>query len=67
MLDIADRVYVLHRGRVTMTGTPKELRANLDAIESSYLANGTTATGETEADRTPAGETPTGKTTFVTD
>ena len=41
VLDIADRVYVLHRGRVTMTGTPKELRGNLDAIESSYLAQAT--------------------------
>ncbi|MFC4503473.1 MULTISPECIES: ABC transporter ATP-binding protein [Streptomyces] len=39
VLDIADRVYVLSRGRVTMTGTPKELRGQLDAIESSYLAN----------------------------
>jgi ABC-type branched-subunit amino acid transport system ATPase component len=42
VLDIADRVYVLHRGRVTMTGTPKELRGNLDTIESSYLAEKTT-------------------------
>ncbi|WTJ89695.1 ATP-binding cassette domain-containing protein [Streptomyces sp. NBC_01537] len=40
VLDIADRVYVLRRGRVEMTGTPKELRENLDAIESSYLAGG---------------------------
>ncbi|WP_210593070.1 ABC transporter ATP-binding protein [Streptomyces sp. GESEQ-35] len=38
VLDIADRVYVLRRGRVVMTGTPKELRQDLDAIESSYLA-----------------------------
>ncbi|KRD03959.1 MULTISPECIES: ABC transporter ATP-binding protein [unclassified Streptomyces] len=38
VLDVADRVYVLHRGHVTMTGTPAELRGNLDAIESSYLA-----------------------------
>ena len=38
VLDIADRVYVLHRGRITLAGTPKELRGNLDAIESSYLA-----------------------------
>lgn len=38
VLDIADRVYVLRRGRVVMTGTPKELRGDLDAIESSYLA-----------------------------
>ncbi|MET7731902.1 ABC transporter ATP-binding protein [Streptomyces sp. NPDC005402] len=42
VLDIADRVYVLHRGRVTMTGTPEELRGNLAAIESSYLAEKTT-------------------------
>ncbi|MFK0288085.1 ABC transporter ATP-binding protein [Streptomyces sp. NPDC090499] len=41
VLDIADRVYVLHRGRVTLAGTPKDLRANLDAIESSYLAQKT--------------------------
>lgn len=44
VLDIADRVYVLRRGRIVMTGTPKELRANLDEIESSYLAHQTTAT-----------------------
>jgi len=43
VLDIADRVYVLHRGRVTMTGTPDELRGQLEAIESSYLADSTTA------------------------
>ncbi|MFD9187475.1 ABC transporter ATP-binding protein [Streptomyces phaeochromogenes] len=44
VLDIADRVYVLRRGRIVMTGTPKELRANLDEIESSYLAHQTTVT-----------------------
>ncbi|WP_405988996.1 ABC transporter ATP-binding protein [Streptomyces sp. NBC_00986] len=38
VLDIADRVYVLRRGHVVMAGTPKELRGDLDAIESSYLA-----------------------------
>jgi branched-chain amino acid transport system ATP-binding protein len=43
VLDIADRVYVLRRGRIEMTGTPKELRENLDAIESSYLAGGPAA------------------------
>jgi branched-chain amino acid transport system ATP-binding protein len=49
VLDIADRVYVLHRGRVAMTGTPKELRGDLDAIESSYLTAGTTAENTTYA------------------
>ena len=44
VLDIADRVYVLRRGRIVMTGTPKELRANLDEIESSYLAHKATVT-----------------------
>ncbi|MFJ4790157.1 ABC transporter ATP-binding protein [Streptomyces sp. NPDC088794] len=43
VLDIADRVYVLRRGRVVMTGTPKELRGDLDAIESSYLADNPTS------------------------
>ena len=43
VLDIADRVYVLRRGRVEMTGTPEELRGNLDAIESSYLAKNPTS------------------------
>ncbi|MEU1167326.1 ABC transporter ATP-binding protein [Streptomyces sp. NPDC005921] len=37
VLGIADRVYVLRRGRVEMAGTPAELRADLDALESSYL------------------------------
>ncbi|MFJ1807674.1 MULTISPECIES: ABC transporter ATP-binding protein [unclassified Streptomyces] len=46
VLDIADRVYVLHRGRVTLAGTPEELRANLDAIESSYLAAKTPGAAE---------------------
>jgi branched-chain amino acid transport system ATP-binding protein len=49
VLDIADRVYVLHRGRVAMTGTPAELRGDLDAIESSYLTAGTTAEETTYA------------------
>lgn len=40
VLDIADRVYVLRRGRVEMAGTPRELRRDLGAIESSYLADG---------------------------
>jgi branched-chain amino acid transport system ATP-binding protein len=40
VLDIADRVYVLRRGRVELVGTPQELRRNLGAIESSYLAGG---------------------------
>lgn len=40
VLDIADRVYVLRRGRVEMAGTPRELRRDLAAIESSYLADG---------------------------
>ncbi|MEU6139551.1 ABC transporter ATP-binding protein [Streptomyces sp. NPDC047081] len=42
VLDIADRVYVLHRGGVAMAGTPKDLRGNLDAVESSYLARKST-------------------------
>ncbi|MFF0011201.1 ABC transporter ATP-binding protein [Streptomyces sp. NPDC005374] len=71
VLDIADRVYVLHRGRITMTGTPAELRGDLAAIESSYLAEGTGAErtgavtsgpGTARADKTLAD-----KTTVTTD
>jgi len=61
VLDIADRVYVLHRGRVTMTGTPKELRGNLDAIESSYLA------AKSPAVKSPTVTSPAEKATYATD
>jgi len=37
-LKIADRVYVMDRGRIAISGTAVELRARVDEIQSSYLA-----------------------------
>jgi hypothetical protein len=38
----ADRVYVMYRGRISLSGTADELRRRVDAIQSSYLANTST-------------------------
>jgi branched-chain amino acid transport system ATP-binding protein len=37
-LRIADRVYVMERGRVVMSGTTDEISGQLDRIEDAYLA-----------------------------
>jgi branched-chain amino acid transport system ATP-binding protein len=37
-LKIADRVYVLARGRIALTGTTSEVEGQLDKIEAAYLA-----------------------------
>jgi branched-chain amino acid transport system ATP-binding protein len=37
-LDVADRAYVLNRGRVALEGTGAELMGRIDEIESTYLA-----------------------------
>jgi branched-chain amino acid transport system ATP-binding protein len=36
-LSVADRVYVMQRGRVVLSGTAPEMSARLDEIEASYL------------------------------
>ena len=36
---IADRIYVMDRGRIGISGTADELRQQVDAIQSSYLAD----------------------------
>jgi branched-chain amino acid transport system ATP-binding protein len=36
-LDIADRAYVLQRGRVVLEGTAAEVAARKDALEAAYL------------------------------
>lgn len=38
-MTIADRVYVMDRGRISISGSADELRRRVDAIQSSYLAN----------------------------
>lgn len=37
-LGIADRVYVMERGRIVLSGTSKEVSRELDAIEAAYLS-----------------------------
>jgi branched-chain amino acid transport system ATP-binding protein len=42
VLDIADRVYLLHHGRIQFTGSASEARANIDQIRATYLTASTT-------------------------
>ncbi len=39
VLEVADRVYVLSRGRVVASGTPGELRGRIDEIHEAYLSS----------------------------
>jgi branched-chain amino acid transport system ATP-binding protein len=43
-LDIADRVYVMQRGRIRITGTAAEIRGQLGEIEAAYLSSSFEAT-----------------------
>ena len=38
-LTVADRVYVMERGKIVMTCTATEAQANLEQIESAYLSH----------------------------
>jgi branched-chain amino acid transport system ATP-binding protein len=38
-LHIADRVYVMQRGRIVMSGTAEEVRGRIDEVEATYLSN----------------------------
>jgi branched-chain amino acid transport system ATP-binding protein len=38
-LNIADRVYVMQRGRIVMSGSAEEVRGRLDEVEATYLSN----------------------------
>ncbi|MFE3060292.1 ABC transporter ATP-binding protein [Nocardia sp. NPDC059239] len=44
VLDIADRVYLLHHGRIQFSGTAAEARTSIDEIQATYLTS-TAATG----------------------
>ena len=37
-LEIADRVYVMQRGQIAITGTVDQVRSRLDEVEATYLA-----------------------------
>jgi branched-chain amino acid transport system ATP-binding protein len=41
-MNIADRVYVMDRGHIAISGTAEDLRNRVEAIQSSYLANTST-------------------------
>jgi branched-chain amino acid transport system ATP-binding protein len=43
-LDVADRVYVMQRGRIRITGTAAEIRGQLHEIEAAYLSSSFDAT-----------------------
>ncbi len=40
VLEIADRVYLLHQGQIQFSGTAAEARTSLDEIQATYLAKG---------------------------
>ena len=39
-LQVADRVYVMERGRIVLSGASSEVVGQLDKIEAAYLAEG---------------------------
>ena len=45
-LEVADRAYVLARGRVALEGATADLATRIDEIEDTYLAAAELATGE---------------------
>ncbi|OYD68794.1 ABC transporter ATP-binding protein [Rhodococcus sp. OK302] len=40
VLEVADRVYVMRRGKVMLEGTAAEIGADIDAVQRAYLAQG---------------------------
>jgi branched-chain amino acid transport system ATP-binding protein len=38
-LEIADRVYLMQRGRIVMSGTADEVRGRIDEVEATYLSD----------------------------
>jgi branched-chain amino acid transport system ATP-binding protein len=56
-LDVADRGYVMNRGKISMQGTASELRSRSAEIESLYLAVGT---GPSASEAGPQGACPAG-------
>ena len=36
-LDLADRAYLMNRGRIALSGTGAELRTRKDLVQASYL------------------------------
>ncbi|MCS5734551.1 ABC transporter ATP-binding protein [Herbiconiux daphne] len=55
VLDIADRVYLLHHGRIQFEGTAAETRASLDDIQAAYLSSGSDTSAAEFAESDSAG------------
>lgn len=61
-LEIADRVYVMRRGRIELAGTADELRDRLEDIEASYLSEVDPASGAGVEQAWPTGPQEAGST-----
>ncbi|OHV44540.1 ABC transporter ATP-binding protein [Pseudofrankia sp. BMG5.36] len=59
VLEVADRAYVLRRGRVELSGTAAELRGRLAEVEGSYLAGGVVGGDRQATDRALGAPEPT--------
>ena len=49
-LNIADRVYVMQRGRIVMSGTADEVHGRIDEIEATYLSASPSASPDESTD-----------------
>jgi branched-chain amino acid transport system ATP-binding protein len=49
-LHIADRVYVMQRGRIVMSGTADEVRGRIDEVEATYLSDQSDDAGTSQHD-----------------
>ena len=47
-LGIADRVYVLQRGRIVMSGTSEEIARDIETVEKAYLTGVVTTDADQE-------------------
>jgi branched-chain amino acid transport system ATP-binding protein len=54
-LDVADRAYVLERGRVTIEGRSSEIREQVQNVEASYLSSSETSETTASVNGTPFG------------
>ena len=58
-LHVADRVYVMQRGRIVMSGTGDEVHGRIDEIEATYLSGPRVDVGENERKEEPWQQTAT--------
>jgi ABC-type glutathione transport system ATPase component len=51
---VADRVYVMERGRIVLRGRTQDLKSELAEINRAYLATGTESIGASASAESPA-------------